>query len=93
MTTLLIAEHDNKILNEANKKAMDAATKIGEEVHILVAGKDCSAIAEEAAKIAGVSKVLLCDNPTYEKHMADEAKRLHDQGKTPLFELTRIMGM
>ena len=71
MTTLLIAEHDNKILNEANKKAMDAATKIGEEVHILVAGKDCSAIAEEAAKIAGVSKVLLCDNPTYEKHMAE----------------------
>ena len=71
MTTLLIAEHDNKILNEANKKAMDAATKIGEEVHILVAGKDCSAIAEEASKIAGVSKVLLCDNPTYEKHMAE----------------------
>ena len=71
MTTLLIAEHDNKILNEANKKAMDAATKIGEEVHILVAGKDCSVIAEEASKIAGVSKVLLCDNPIYEKHMAE----------------------
>ena len=37
MTTLLIAEHDNKILADANKKAMDAATKIGEEIHILVA--------------------------------------------------------
>ena len=71
MTTLLIAEHDNKILNEANKKAMDAATKIGEEVHILVAGKDCSEVANEASKIAGVSKVLLCDNPIYEKHMAE----------------------
>ncbi len=71
MTTLLIAEHDNKILNEANKKAMDAATKIGEEVHVLVAGKDCSEIADEASKIAGVSKVLLCDNPVYEKHMAE----------------------
>ena len=69
MTTLLIAEHDNKILNEANKKAMDAATKIGEEVHVLVAGKDCSEIADEVSKIAGVSKVLLCDNPVYEKHM------------------------
>ena len=34
MTTLLIAEHDNKILADANKKAMDAATKIGEEIHI-----------------------------------------------------------
>ena len=51
MTTLLIAEHDNKILNEANKKAMDAATKIGEEVHVLVAGKDCSEIADEVSKI------------------------------------------
>ena len=71
MTTLLIAEHDNKILNEANKKAMDAATKIGEEVHVLVAGKDCSEIADEVSKIAGVSKVLLCDNPLYEKHMAE----------------------
>ena len=71
MTTLLIAEHDNKILNEANKKAMDAATKIGEEVHVLVAGKDCSEIADEVSKIAGVSKVLLCDNPIYEKHMAE----------------------
>ena len=39
MTTLLIAEHDNKILADANKKAMDAATKIGEEIHILVAEK------------------------------------------------------
>ena len=71
MTTLLIAEHDNKILNEANKKAMDAATKIGEEVHVLVAGKDCSEIADEVSKIAGVSKVLLCDNHVYEKHMAE----------------------
>ena len=71
MATLLIAEHDNKILNEANKKAMDAATKIGEEVHVLVAGKDCSEIADEVSKIAGVSKVLLCDNPVYEKHMAE----------------------
>ena len=71
MATLLIAEHDNKILNEANKKAMSAATKIGEEVHILVAGQDCSIIAENAAKIEGVSKVLLCDNPIYAKHMAE----------------------
>ena len=38
MTTLLIAEHDNKILADANKKAMDAPTKIGEEIHILDAG-------------------------------------------------------
>ena len=71
MTTLLIAEHDNKILNESNKKAMDAAIKIGEEVHVLVAGKDCLGIAGDVSKIEGVSKVLLCDNPIYEKHMAE----------------------
>ena len=47
MTTLLIAEHDNKILNEANNKAMDAATKIGEEVHILVGHIICQLIEEE----------------------------------------------
>ena len=71
MTTLLIAEHDNKILADANKKAMDAATKIGEEIHILVAGKDCASIAEDASKIAGVSKVLLCDDELYENHLAE----------------------
>ena len=71
MTTLLIAEHDNKILADANKKAMDAATKIGEEIHILVAGKDCANIAEDASKIAGVSKVLLCDDDLYKNHLAE----------------------
>ena len=71
MTTLLIAEHDNKILADANKKAMDAATKIGEEIHILVAGKDCANIAEDASKIAGVSKVLLCDDELYKNHLAE----------------------
>ena len=71
MTTLLIAEHDNKILADANKKAMDAATKIGEEIHILVAGKDCASIAEDASKIAGVSKVLLCDDELYKNHLAE----------------------
>ena len=71
MTTLLIAEHDNKILADANKKAMDAATKIGEEIHILVAGKDCASIAEDASKIAGVSKVILCDDELYENHLAE----------------------
>ena len=48
MTTLLIAEHDNNTLADANKKAMDAATKIGEDIHILVAGKDCADIADNA---------------------------------------------
>lgn len=71
MTTLLIAEHDNNILADANKKAMDAATKIGEDIHILVAGKDCANIADNASKIEGVSKVLLCDDGLYQNHLAE----------------------
>ena len=71
MTTLLIAEHDNNTLADANKKAMDAATKIGEDIHILVAGKDCKDIADNASKIEGVSKVLLCDDELYQNHLAE----------------------
>ena len=71
MTTLLIAEHDNNTLADANKKAMDAATKIGEDIHILVAGKDCADIADNASKIEGVSKVLLCDDELYQNHLAE----------------------
>ena len=71
MTTLLIAEHNNSALADANKKAMDAATKIGEDIHILVAGKDCASIANDASKIEGVSKVLLCDDEMYQNHLAE----------------------
>ena len=71
MTTLLIAEHNNSTLADANKKAMDAATKIGEDIHILVAGKDCASIANDASKIEGVSKVLLCDDEMYQNHLAE----------------------
>ena len=62
MTTLLIAEHDNSNLNESVKKAITAALSIGEKVDLLVAGNDCNSVANEAAKIAGVNKVLLCEN-------------------------------
>ena len=71
MTTLLISEHDNNSLAEANKKAMSAALKIGEDVHVLVAGKDCAKVAEEVSKIEGVSKVLLCDDDIYQNHLAE----------------------
>ena len=71
MTTLLIAEHDNSNLNESVKKAITAALSIGEEVDLLVAGNDCNSVANEAAKIAGVNKVLLCENDIYSKHIAE----------------------
>ena len=56
MTVLLLAEHDNKALKDATAKALTAAKAIGGDVHVLVAGKDCKAVAEAAAKLAGVEQ-------------------------------------
>jgi electron transfer flavoprotein alpha subunit len=71
MTTLLLAEHDNTHLKEATAKALTAAKQLGGDVHLLVAGSQCRAAAEEAAKLDGVAKVLLADAPTYE-HLLPE---------------------
>ena len=71
MTTLLLAEHDNKSLKDATNKALTAAKELGADVHILVAGKDCKAAADAAAKLDGVSKVLIADAPAYEHHLAE----------------------
>jgi len=71
MTALLVAEHDNKTLRDATLKALTAAKALGGDVHVLVAGKDCRPVAEAAAKIAGVAKVLLADQPPYEHMLAE----------------------
>ena len=71
MTTLLLAEHDNRTLKDATAKALTAANALGQEVHVLVAGKDCRTVANEAAKLDGVKKVLLADGSSYE-HMLPE---------------------
>ena len=65
MAILVIAEHDNSTLKAATLNAVTAAGKIGGEVHLLVAGGGCAAVADSAAKVAGVSKVLLVDAPHY----------------------------
>lgn len=71
MTTLLVAEHSNSALNEATAKALTAAAALGGDVHILVAGKDCGAAAEAAAKLSGVAKVLVADDAAYEHQLAE----------------------
>jgi electron transfer flavoprotein alpha subunit len=76
MTTLLLAEHDNKSLKDATNKALTAAKAIGGDVHILVAGHNCRAVAEAAAKLAGVAKVLLADAPAYEHLLAEATAAL-----------------
>src|SRR2546430_10584182 len=71
MTTLLLAEHDNKTLKDATQKALTAAKALGQDVHVLVAGKDCCAVAEAAAKLDGVNKVLLAEAASYEHMLAE----------------------
>jgi electron transfer flavoprotein alpha subunit len=76
MTTLLVAEHDNKTLKDATAKALTAAAALGGEVHVLVAGKDCRAVADAAAKLKGVAKVLLADAPLYDHMLAEPVAAL-----------------
>ena len=71
MTTLLIAEHDNKSLKDATAKALTAARALGGDVHVLVAGKDARPAADAAAKLDGVAKVLLADGAAYEHQLAE----------------------
>jgi len=63
MPALVIAEHDNRHLRAPTLNTVTAAAKAGGEVHVLVAGSDCRAVAEQAAKISGVAKVLHADAP------------------------------
>ncbi|HZR61600.1 MAG TPA: FAD-binding protein [Xanthobacteraceae bacterium] len=71
MPTLLIAEHDNTSLKDATNKALTAAKAIGADVHILVAGQGCKAVADAAAKLDGVAKVLLADASAYAHMLAE----------------------
>jgi electron transfer flavoprotein alpha subunit len=72
MAVLLLAEHDNKTLAPATAKALTAARAFGGDVDILVAGENCRAVAEEAAKLDGVRKVLLAEAPHLAQRLAEE---------------------
>jgi electron transfer flavoprotein alpha subunit len=71
MATLLLAEHDNKSLKDATNKALTAAKALGGDVHVLVAGKDARGVADAAAKLDGVGKVLIADGASYEHMLAE----------------------
>ncbi|KAA5605675.1 electron transfer flavoprotein subunit alpha/FixB family protein [Roseospira marina] len=71
MTILVIADHDNTSVRQGTLATMTAAAAIGGDVTMLVAGEGCAAAAEDAAKIADVSKVLCCDSPLYAHHLAE----------------------
>lgn len=73
---LLVAEHDNVSLKLDTSKAVDAALKMGGDIHVLVAGHDCSDVAQQAAKLAGVAKVLVADDAALEHGLAENVAPL-----------------
>jgi len=76
MSLLVIAEHDNASLKAATLNAVTAAAKVGGEIHILVAGASCGAVAEQAAKVAGVVKVKVADAAHYGDQSAENLAAL-----------------
>lgn len=71
MSILVIAEHDNTTLAPATLHTLGAAQQIGGDITVLVAGTDCGTVAEAAAKVAGVDKVLVADNAALGHHLAE----------------------
>lgn len=76
MSILVLSEHDNAVLNPATLNAVAAAKEIGGDIHILVAGHGAQAVADEAAKIDGVAKVLLADGAHLEHALAENVSAL-----------------
>ena len=82
MATLVIAEHDNESLKKATANTLSAASVIGGEIDVLVAGSNCQAAAEAAVGLSGVGKVLVADNAYYEHELPESvAPRVAEQGK------------
>lgn len=71
MGILVVAEHDNASLKGATLNTIAAAKAIGGDIDLLVAGEGCAAVAEAAAKVEGVSKVLLADDAAYKYQLAE----------------------
>jgi electron transfer flavoprotein alpha subunit len=76
MTTLIIAEHNNAVLKASTLNTIAAASRIGGEIHVLVAGHNCAAVAKAAAEVAGVTKVLHADAAHYEALLAESLAAL-----------------
>ncbi|HEC90830.1 MAG TPA: electron transfer flavoprotein subunit alpha/FixB family protein, partial [Alphaproteobacteria bacterium] len=72
MAVLILAEHDNEALKPATLSTVTAARRLNDaELHVLVAGKDCRGVARAAARISGITKVLLSDADAAEHFLAE----------------------
>lgn len=76
MTVLVYAEHNNQELKSATLATITAASQIDSDIHVLVAGSNAQAVADSVAQVAGVSKVLLADNPAFANQLAENVAPL-----------------
>ena len=76
MSILVIAEHDNKILKGTTLNTVAAATKISDEISLLIAGSDMDSVIDEAQKIDSVNSILKCDNDIYKNALAEDLAAL-----------------
>jgi electron transfer flavoprotein alpha subunit len=76
MPVLVIAEHDNQTLRNATLNAITAAARVGDDIHVLVAGAQCAKVSEQAARVAGVTRVLAADAAHYGHALAENLAAL-----------------
>lgn len=76
MPSLVLAEHNNKTLNDATAKTVSAALYLGEPVHVLVAGHSCDAVVDAVALLQGVDTVIVADDPLYAHPVAEAVAAL-----------------
>ena len=76
MSILIIADHDNQQLSGSTLNTVSAATVIGGDIHLLIAGESCRVVAEQAASVVGVSQVYFCDHSAYKNAIAENISAL-----------------
>ena len=76
MSILVIAEHDNNEIKGATLNTIAAATKISDDITLMVAGSDCSSVISEAQTLEGVSKILSTDDEAYKNFLAEDLSEL-----------------
>ena len=76
MSILVVAEHDNNEIKGSTLNTVTAASEIGGDISVLVAGSDSSTVAEQASKIAGISSVIHVDDPIYKNFLAEDLGNL-----------------
>jgi hypothetical protein len=82
MPVLVIAEHNNQALRTATLNAVTAAARLGDDIHVLVAGSQCTKVSEQAGRIAGVTRVLAVDAVHYVwSRIAREPRRTHRESR------------